>query len=167
MHEFDRILQRDDVDSLMSVDLIEERRQRRRLAAAGGAGHQDQPGFFLRDLFENRGQAQALHARDFAFELSQNDREMSLLPENVHAKAGFVPERITAVAGAAREIIVNQPAISLHEREGDLFRLIRRQRFDWRVHEDRLQFAKIFHLHRVAHGKIQIRDAFVGFQHRG
>ena len=76
-------------------------------------------------------------------------------------------ERITAIAGAAREVIVNQAPISLHERDRDLLRLIRRQRFDRRIHIDRLQFAIIFHLHRMAHGKIQVRDAFVGFQHRG
>ena len=51
----------------------------------------------------------------FALQLAQHDREMSLLPENVDAEARFIVERIAAIARAARQIIVNQPAISLHQ----------------------------------------------------
>ena len=65
------------------------------------------------------------------------------------------------------QIIVNQPAIALHESERDLLGLIRRQRFDRRIDEDRLEFAEIFHLQRVTDGKIEIGDAVVGLQHRG
>ena len=97
------------------VDLVEQRGQRRRLAAAGRAGDQDQAGFFLRDLFKNRGQSQALDRGNLALQFSQDDREMSLLPENIYAETRFVAERITAIAGAAGEIIVNETPISLHQ----------------------------------------------------
>ena len=56
MHEFDRILQRDDMDRLGFVDLIEKRGERGRLAAASRARDQNQARFFLRDLVENRRQ---------------------------------------------------------------------------------------------------------------
>ena len=92
---------------------------------------------------------------------------MSLLPENIDAEARFVAERITAIAGAAGEIIVDETPISLDQGERDLLRLIRRERVDRRVDEDRLQFAVILHLQRMADGKIEIGDAVVGLQHRG
>ena len=92
---------------------------------------------------------------------------MSLLPENVHAKTRFVVERVTAIAGAAGQIIVDQAPISLHQRERDLLGLIRSQRVDRRIDKDRLQFAEIFHLQRMADGKIEIGNAVIGLQHRG
>ncbi len=42
VHEFDRVLQRDHVDRLRLVDLVEDRGERGRLAAAGGAGDEDE-----------------------------------------------------------------------------------------------------------------------------
>ena len=63
---------------------------------------------------------------------------MSLLPENVDAETRFLIERITAIARAAGQIIVNQAPISLHQRERDLLGLIRSQRFDRRIDKDRL-----------------------------
>ena len=167
MNEFDRIFQRDDVNWLGFVDLVEKGGQRRRLAAAGRAGDQNQAGFFLGDLLENRRQSETLERRDFAFELPHHDREMSLLPENIDAETRFVAERVTAIAGAAGEVIVNQAAIALHEGERDLLRLIRSERFDRRIDKDRLQFAEVFHLERMADGEIEIGDAVVGLQHRG
>ena len=53
MHEFDRVLQRDDVDRLGLVDLVQHRGQRGGLAGAGRAGDQHQPGFFARHLAED------------------------------------------------------------------------------------------------------------------
>ncbi len=91
---------------------------------------------------------------------------MALLPENIYAETRFVVERIAAIAGAAGEIIVNQAAVSLHQGERDLLRLIGSERVDRRIDEDRLQFAEIFHLQRMADGKIQVGDAVVGLQHR-
>src|SRR2546421_7610809 len=91
---------------------------------------------------------------------------MPLLPENIDAEAGFITERITAITGAAGQIIVNEASIALYQRERNLFRLKWSERVDWRVDKDRLQFAIILHLQRMAHGKIQVGDAVISFQHR-
>ncbi len=76
-------------------------------------------------------------------------------------------KRVAAIARTAREIVIDQPAIALHEGQRDLLGLIGRERFDRRVDEDRLQFAEVLDLQRVADGKIEIGDAVIGFQHRG
>ena len=60
MHEFNRIFQRDDVNGLGLVDLIENGRESGGLAAAGGAGHQNQAGLFLGDFLENGRQVRAI-----------------------------------------------------------------------------------------------------------
>ena len=92
---------------------------------------------------------------------------MALLPENVDAEPRLVVQRIAAIARPTREVIIDQPPISLHQGERDLLGLIRCERYDRRLDVDRLQFAKILDLHRMAHRKIQVRDAVVGLQHRG
>ena len=129
MHEFDRVFQRDDVDRLRLVDLVEHRRERGRLAAAGRAGHENQARLFLRDLVKDRRQAECLErSGHVACNFRMTIAEMALLPEDVDAKARFVVQRVAAIAGTAREVIVDQAAIALHECERDLLGLIRRQR---------------------------------------
>ncbi len=58
--EFHRVLEGDDVDRLMLVDLIEERRKRCRFAAPRRAGDEDDPVFLLGHLFEGLGEVQVL-----------------------------------------------------------------------------------------------------------
>src|SRR5204863_9498104 len=92
---------------------------------------------------------------------------MALLPKNVYSESRLLIQRIAAVARATRQVIVNQSPISLHQSQSDLLRLIRRERFDWRIDIDWLQFAEVLDLHWMPHGKIQVRDAVIGLQHRG
>src|SRR5438045_5877718 len=108
MDEFDRVFEGDDVDGLFLVDLVEQRGQGRLLSAAGRAGHQDEPRFFLGDLFENRGQLQDLRRRDVTLKLPQHDREMDLLPEYVNSKSRILAESIIAVTSSAVMIIEYQ-----------------------------------------------------------
>ena len=91
---------------------------------------------------------------------------MSLLAKNINAEAAFLIERVTAIARAGGQIIVNQTAISSQERERDLFRLIRCEGFDGRIDIDRFQFAEILDLKGGANRKIEVGDAVIGFQHR-
>ena len=49
MDELDRVFQRDDVDGLGLVDLVQHRGQRRGFAGAGGAGDEHQAGFLARE----------------------------------------------------------------------------------------------------------------------
>src|SRR5229473_601295 len=58
MHILDRVFQRDDVNRLRFVDLVENGGQRSRLAAAGRTGNQDKAGLFLGDLVKDFWQPQ-------------------------------------------------------------------------------------------------------------
>ena len=138
VHEFDRILQGDDVHRLLLVYLIEQRRQGGRLTASGRPGEKDQPRFLLGNFREDAGQAQTRNARNIPFEFAQHDRKISLLPKNIDAETDLFAERITAIARSAGEIIVNKPPISLHQGQRDLLRLIRGKGFDGRIDKDRL-----------------------------
>src|SRR5437867_382177 len=91
---------------------------------------------------------------------------MSLLPEDIDAEPGFIVERVTAVARAAGQIIVNQTPIALHERECDLLGLIGRERLDRWIDIYRLELAEVLHLQRMTDGKIQVGDAIVSLEHR-
>src|ERR1700704_5620870 len=58
VNEFNRVLERDDVDGLGLIDLVENASQRGRFSAARGAGHQDQSGFFFRHFTEDLREAE-------------------------------------------------------------------------------------------------------------
>src|ERR1700731_3682504 len=92
---------------------------------------------------------------------------MALLPEYADAETRFIGQGITAIARSGREKIVNQSAVALHDGERNLLGLIRRQRFDRRIDVDGFELAEVFHLGRMSDGKVKIRNAVVGFQHRG
>ena len=59
------VVERDDVNLVRLVDLIQQRRQRGRLAAARAAGHEDKSVFFLDDLVEHRRELKLFHRRYF------------------------------------------------------------------------------------------------------
>src|SRR5262245_37621933 len=92
---------------------------------------------------------------------------MTLLPKNVYPETSVSVQRVTAVTRSARQKIVNQAAIPLHQRKRDLFGLKWRQLLDRWINQDRLEHAKSFHLERVADGEIQIRNAVVSLEHCG
>src|SRR3954467_5571452 len=98
VHEFDRVFQRNDVDGLLLVDLIEQCRQRRCLAASRRAGQKPQSRLFLGYLRKDSGQPEARNARNLPLQFAQNDGEMSLLAENIDAEPGIGAERVTAIA---------------------------------------------------------------------
>lgn len=91
---------------------------------------------------------------------------MALLPKDINSETRSAFEEIAAIASAAGQIIVDEAAISLHQRERDLFRLIGSQAFDWWIDIHRFEFAPIFHLKWMANGEIEIGDTAVGLEHR-
>src|SRR6266705_1654793 len=107
----------------------------------------------------------SFNAWNFSLKFSEHDREMSLLPKNIDAETGFIVQRVTTIARASSQIVVNQTAIPLHESEGDLFRLVGSECFNRRIDMDRFELAEIFDLKWMADRKIEIGDAVVGFQH--
>ena len=84
------------------------------------------------------GRSKCFQGGNGRFELAQNDRKISALPENINAKTRLIAQRITEIAGAAAQIIVHQPPIALHQGECDLFGLIRSEDVDRRIDKDRL-----------------------------
>src|ERR1700730_5313319 len=58
VNEFDWVLERDNVDGLGLIDLVEDASQSGRLSAAGGSGHQNESGFFFRHFTENLREAE-------------------------------------------------------------------------------------------------------------
>ncbi len=132
-----RVFEGNHVNRLRLINLIEQRGQRGCLSAAGGAGHQNEAGFFLGDLVKDGREMKCFNSWDFSLKFPKHDREMSLLPENIDAETGFIVKRVTAIARASSQVIVNQPAISLHEREGNLLRLIGSKCFNRRIDKNR------------------------------
>ncbi len=108
----------------------------------------------------------SFNAWNFSLKFPKHDREMSLLPKNIDAETGFIVERVTAIARASSQIVVNQTAIPLHEGDSDLFRLVGSERFNRRIDRNWFELTEIFDLKRVADRKIKIGDAVIGFQHR-
>jgi len=100
-----------------------------------------------------------------AFEFAQNNREISLLPKNVNAKAGLIAKRIAQITRTTGEVIVNQPTVALHQGKRDLLRLVRSKRFDRRIDIYLFEFAEVLHLQGMAGGKIEIGDATISLQH--
>ena len=101
MHELNRIFQRDDVHRLSFVNFVEDRGQSGGFTAAGRAGDEHQSRFFLRDFSENAGKLKCFQRGNGGFEPAQNDRKISVLPENIDAEARLIAQRIAEVAGAA------------------------------------------------------------------
>ena len=98
MNKLDRIFEGYDMDGLFFINLVQDRGQSGRFTATGCTGHKNEAGFFLGDFLEDRRQLQACDRRDLAFQFPQNDREMTLLAEDVDAETSLIAERITAVA---------------------------------------------------------------------
>src|SRR5438445_11994469 len=106
------------------------------------------------------------NAWNFSLKFSEHDREMSLLPKNIDAETSFIAERVTAIARASSQIVVNQTAIPLHEGEGDLLRLVGSECVNRRIDRDWFELSEIFDWKRVADGKVQSGEAALGLQHR-
>ena len=84
----DRVLDRDDVDGLVLVDLVDDRREGRGLARAGRAGHQHDAVALVADLVELRREPELLDRGDLVRDDAQDDAIAAALREDVHAEAG-------------------------------------------------------------------------------
>jgi hypothetical protein len=82
----DRILDGDDVLVPLGVDLVDDRRERGRLARAGRPGDEHQPARLLRQLADDRGQAQFLERKNLERNRTKCRRHRAALHEQVGAK---------------------------------------------------------------------------------
>ena len=80
---------------------------------------------------------------------------------SVPSQTGLVAERITAIARAAGQIIVNQSPIAAHQGQGDLLNLIGSKRFDRGIEKNGFEHAEVFDLKRVTDGEVEIGNAII------
>lgn len=154
MHVLDRVLERDDVDRLRFVDLVENGREGGCFSAARCAGDENEAGFFFGNFRKDSRQPQCFDRRHFALQFAKDHCEMTLLPENIYAETRLVIERIAAVARAAGQIIVNQTAIALHQGQCDLLGLVGSQCLDRWLDINWFEFAVILNLERMTNRKV-------------
>ena len=87
VHEFDRVLDRENVIVALLVDLVEHRRERRRLTGSRRPGDEHESTRPLCERGENRRQAQFLEAADLLGDQSIDCADRAALVEHVHAEA--------------------------------------------------------------------------------
>ncbi len=87
VHEFDRILDGEDVAVFVLVDEVDHRRQRGRLARAGRPGDQDQALRLLDQLAEDRRAAQFLQAKHLGGNRTEDRTGTAVLVEGIDAEA--------------------------------------------------------------------------------
>ncbi len=87
MHEFDRVLDRQDVGVVIRIDVIDHRRQRGRFARAGWPRNQDNAAWVTGDILEKLGATQVLKGQDFRWNGSEHRRRTPILVEGVNAKS--------------------------------------------------------------------------------
>jgi hypothetical protein len=84
----DRILDGDDVPRVVVVHVLHHRGERRALAGAGRAGDQHETALQRSERFELlAGQVEVLHRRNDVHDVTEDEREATLLAEDVRAKA--------------------------------------------------------------------------------
>src|SRR5207342_2392361 len=163
VHEFDRVLDGDDVARGIHVAVADHRRERSGLAGTGGAHEQDDAALGHRQGLDDRRQAQFLDRRDLGLDPAQHHADLVALVEAGHAEA--------ADAGHADGEVALVRLLELlalrrrHHVEHQVAALLRRER----ALRDRRQLAVHLHGRRHAGGDEQVRGLLMGhqFQERG
>ncbi|MFM1944767.1 MAG: hypothetical protein RI897_3749 [Verrucomicrobiota bacterium] len=83
---FDGVFESDDMDGAVIVNLVEHGGESGGFAGAGGAGDEDESGFFLGGLLEDGGQAHIGERGDFRIEFAEDDGEVAALGEDIDAE---------------------------------------------------------------------------------
>ena len=87
MHEFDRVLDRQDVAFHARVHVVDHRRERRRLAGAGLAGDQDQAVVDAAQTAHRIRHVELLERQRLRRNRAAHRAQAAEVPEDVHAKA--------------------------------------------------------------------------------
>jgi signal transduction histidine kinase len=103
VHEFDRVLDRDDVIGESPVQAVEHRGERRGLAAPRRSRHEHQSALGRIEAGDRSGEVQLLGGGDPRGDEAKDRRVSPLLPEEVHAEAGLLPHLIGEVDVASRQ----------------------------------------------------------------
>jgi len=87
VHEFDRILNGEDVFVAFGVDLVDHGGQGRRLARAGRPGHQHQSARFVAHLADHGGQTELAERFDLERNQTEDASRSAALVEDIGAEA--------------------------------------------------------------------------------
>jgi len=88
VEELDRVLDRDDVEGLLAVDLVDHRRERRRLPRTGRARDEDEAAGPVAESLDDGRDPELLEAEDLVRDLAEDRADGSPLEEDVAAEAG-------------------------------------------------------------------------------
>ena len=128
VQELDRVLDRDDVELLLAVDLVDHRGLRRRLAGAGRAADEDQAARLVAEELDDRRQPELLEAQDLVGDLPVDAGDGAALHEVVGAETGHA---LDAEGEIELEILLEPVLLGVGQhRVGELLRLGDRQRRD-------------------------------------
>ena len=98
VHEFDRVLHREDVAVLVFIDVVDHRRQRGRLARAGRPCHKHDTARLVGNVAEALGRVEFLKRQDLRGNRPHHGASAAVLYEGVDAEAGEVGDREREVA---------------------------------------------------------------------
>src|SRR5262245_38800737 len=121
MEVLDRVFDREDMNALLAVDLVDDRRQSGRLAGARGPRHEHEAARFVRDLRDDRRQAEFLEREDLERDGTDRSGNGAALQKNVRTEAREVlhPEREIELA-----ILLERDLLLLrHDRITELLRV--------------------------------------------
>ena len=121
VEELDRVLDRDDVELLLAVDLVDHRRERRGLARARRPGHEDQAARLVAEALDDRREAELAEAEDLVGDLPEDAADGAALHEVVAAEAG---EALDAEGEVELEVFLEPVLLGVgQDRVGELLRL--------------------------------------------
>ncbi|ENO74969.1 twitching motility protein PilT [Thauera sp. 63] len=98
MHEFDRVLDGEDVAVLVLVDVVDHRRERGRFAGAGRAGNQYDAARLVGDLLEDLRAVQLFERQHLGRNGPEHGAGAAVLVERVYTEAGEVGNREREIA---------------------------------------------------------------------
>src|SRR5215470_18793161 len=87
VHEFDRVLDRDDVALTAAIDLLDQRRDGARLPRTGRAGDEYEPLLRLGEALQDCGKAKVVRRRDGVGDGAKHRADAADMAIDVHAKA--------------------------------------------------------------------------------
>jgi hypothetical protein len=133
---FDRVFQRDDVDRLGAVDLVENGRERGGFAGAGRAGDQDQAGFFLGESFRESPEISTCSSVGIeAFNWRHTMEKLPRCEKTFTRKRAFRRQANRTVARTVPQQIFDVPEVVADDVHHDGLDLERRQLFNGRIKE--------------------------------
>src|SRR6266404_359298 len=132
---FDRVFDGDDVRFIaLFIDDVDHRSQRSGLAGAGGAGHQNQPARFVKQLLRGRRQPDLLHRQHLGRNLPQDAAEVAFLLEYADTEPCHLAKREAEVRTAAFTNVLN--VLFRSDTAHQLFGICRRKRWSLDAVED-------------------------------